>query len=240
MDLLEDDIISGCNCGTFGRAHSRTCPMNPRNKQTTLLKIQLKETEEKQATGSTEKGVCKQCGSDTHALPTHHLCPYNKRLHLSGSNENKGAKKRDTDSNSDGDGQTRINAPMTDVESYGDHENYQLPDKHVMPEDDVVSGCNCGASGRARSRTCPMNPRNKQTSFKVQMKETQREDDKQATVGTLKKNTCPYNQKLHTSGSSDNKGAKKQDTDDGKSDLRPWTQCVYTFLADRDSISFVE
>ncbi len=31
MDTLEDDIISGCNCGASGKAHKRDCFMNPRN-----------------------------------------------------------------------------------------------------------------------------------------------------------------------------------------------------------------
>lgn len=26
-----------------------------------------------------KKNVCKMCGSDKHALPTHNLCPYNKK-----------------------------------------------------------------------------------------------------------------------------------------------------------------
>ncbi len=31
MDTLEDDIISGCNCGANEKPHKRSCPINPRN-----------------------------------------------------------------------------------------------------------------------------------------------------------------------------------------------------------------
>lgn len=210
--------------------------MNPRNKQTTSLTVQLrKETDAKDDKQSTGKSVCKRCGLDTHSLPTHDLCPYKKMHHPSGSNYNKGAKKKDKDSDTDSDGQA--NSPMTDVESYGDHVNYQLPDEHdvVMPEDDAISGCNCDTLGRAHSRKCPMNPRNKQTtSLKVQLK------GKEATVGTEKKNVCPYNKRLHTSGSSDNKAAENRTRMMDRANSRPGTLCTYTILAHLDNISFVE
>ena len=32
-DMLDDNAVSGCECGASGRAHKRECPLNPRNCQ---------------------------------------------------------------------------------------------------------------------------------------------------------------------------------------------------------------
>ena len=34
VEELEDSIVSGCICGAFRKAHTRDCPLNPRNKHT--------------------------------------------------------------------------------------------------------------------------------------------------------------------------------------------------------------
>ena len=122
---------------------------------------------EEKATAGTAK-TCKKCGSDTHALPTHRLCPYNKKRHHTFDGE--GTKEPDTDSEivSIGDD--------VSMESDCDYDEYPHPDELYvdMREDNLISGCNCGACGRAHNRECPLNPRNKHTeSFSIGDKHTE-------------------------------------------------------------------
>ena len=106
----------------------------------------------KQARAS--RKVCEQCGSDTHTLPTHHLCP--KRRPNSDCEDHKGVKQSDQETVSDGDG--AADTSLQDLEST-DSDLFSYESDMDVFEYDLISGCNCGAVARAHNRGCPLNPR---------------------------------------------------------------------------------
>ena len=98
------------------------------------------EDTEKKAFKGTKK-VCKSCGSDKHS---HHLCPNNKSVTHN---------TLPPDANTE-DGESHISlmsGPYSDLSYEVDAE---------MLDNNAVSGRECGASGRAHKRECPLNPSN--------------------------------------------------------------------------------
>ena len=106
------------------------------------------------------KRLCTKCGSNTHSLPTHHSCPYNsKKMHSTKSS----TKDADTASDSDTD---KGGIPPENTDSHSDYDDDEPADEDIDVEeleDSIVSGCICGAFGKAHTQDCPLNPRNKHT-----------------------------------------------------------------------------
>ena len=98
---------------------------------------------EKKASKGTKK-VCKSCGSDKHSLPTHHLCPNNKSVTHNTLPPDANTEDEESDT-------SLMSGPYSDLSDEVDAD---------MLDDNAVSGCECGASGRAHKRECPLNPRN--------------------------------------------------------------------------------
>ena len=98
---------------------------------------------EKKASKGTKK-VCKSCGSDKHSLPTHHLCPNNKSVTHNTLPPDANTEDEESDT-------SLMSGPYSDLSDEVDAD---------MVDDNAVSGCECGASGRAHKRECPLNPRN--------------------------------------------------------------------------------